>query len=275
VKRFLPIIALAGVLALQAGPAGAITYGEPDGTAHPNVGALIVDFEEEPGEEDEGPQHICSGTLIDEDVFLTASHCTVFLIPEDEVYVSFATDVDPIPKKLLPGTAFTHPEYGHDQSNAFDIAVVVLDSPVQGITPAEIPEVGLLDQLDAAGTLDDTLFTAVGYGVHEPERGGGPPEEPHEGNAPVFPYDGMRWRAVSSFSALNEAWLRLSQNAATGDAGTCFGDSGGPNFLGAGADETDIIAAITITGDAMCLATNVTYRLDTPWAHEFLAQFLD
>jgi Trypsin len=266
VKRFLPIIALAGVLAFQAGPAGAITYGEPDGTAHPNVGALIVDFEEEPGEEDEGPQHICSGTLIDEDLFLTAGHCTSFLTPKDEVFVSFATDVDPIPKKLLPGEATTHPDFGHDQSNPFDIAVVDLDREVTGLTPADLPEIGLLDQMAASGTLKGSEYTAVGYGVHEPELGGGPPR---------FPYDGMRWRAVSSFSALNEAWLRLSQNASTGDAGTCFGDSGGPNFLGAGAEETDIIASITVTGDAMCLATNFTYRLDTEEVHAFLAQFLD
>ena len=261
-RRVLPLIALVAALALQAGPAGAITYGEPDGTAHPNVGALIVDF----ADDDEGPNHICSGTLIDEDVFLTAAHCTDFLSADDEVFVSFAVDVDPIPSKLLPGTAISHPQFGHDQANSFDIAVVDLDRSVRGLTSAEIPEVGLLDDMAAAGTLQGSSYTAVGYGVHEPERGGGPPR---------FPYDGMRWRAVSSFSALNNAWLRLSQNDATGDAGTCFGDSGGPNFLGAGAEETDTIASITVTGDAMCLATNVTYRLDTPWVHEFLEPFLD
>jgi hypothetical protein len=258
----------------MAAPAGAITYGEPDGTDHPNVGALIVDFEEEPGEEDEGPQHICSGTLIDEDVFLTAAHCVSFLTSEDEVFVSFAVDVDPIPGGLLPGTAIMHPDFGHDQANPFDIAVVDLDSPV-GLETADLPEVGLLDDMRAAGTLRGSRYTAVGYGVHEPEVGGGPPSDPQEGNAPVFPYDGERWRSVSSFRALNEAWLRLSQNNATGDAGTCFGDSGGPNFLGAGAGETDTIASITITGDAMCLATNETFRLDTQASADFLEPFLD
>jgi hypothetical protein len=262
VKRSLPVLALAGLLILLAGPAGAITYGVPDGTAHPNVGALIVDY----AGDDEGPVHICSGTLIDEDVFLTAAHCTFDITPEDEVYVSFATDVDPIPKKLLSGTAFSHPDFGHDQSNSFDIAVVVLDQEVRGITPAEIPEVGLLDQLSAAGTLASTEFTAVGYGVHEPTKGGGPPQ---------FPYDGMRWRSVSTFNSMTDAWLKLSQNANTSRGGTCFGDSGGPNFLGADQAETDIIASMTITGDAMCRSTNVTYRLDTPWVHEFLGQFLD
>ena len=79
--------------------------------------------------------------------------------------------------------------------------------------------------------------------------------------------------AVSEFRALNGAWLRLSQNPATGDGGTCYGDSGGPNFLGAGNGETDVVAAVTVAGDAVCRSTNVVYRLDTASAQEFLSTF--
>jgi hypothetical protein len=63
-------------------------------------------------------------------------------------------------------------------------------------------------------------------------------------------------------------------NPAHGDGGTCYGDSGGPNFLGAGADETDIVAGTTITGDYMCKATNVDYRVDTPSARAFLGNYV-
>src|SRR5215217_2612281 len=56
----------------------------------------------------------------------------------------------------------------------------------------------------------------------------------------------------------------------TGDGGTCYGDSGGPNFLGT----TDVIAATTITGDAVCRSTNVDYRLDTESARAFLSQYV-
>lgn len=63
-------------------------------------------------------------------------------------------------------------------------------------------------------------------------------------------------------------------NPARGDGGTFYGDSGGPNFLGAGADETNIVAAITVTGDFMCRSTNVVYRLDTESARTFLSQFV-
>ncbi len=87
-------------------------------------------------------------------------------------------------------------------------------------------------------------------------------------------YLDTREYAVSTFNAVGPSYLRLSQNPATGNGGTCYGDSGGPNFLGAGATETDVIAGITITGDVFCKATNVIYRLDTESARAFLSQFV-
>ena len=59
-------------------------------------------------------------------------------------------------------------------------------------------------------------------------------------------------------------------NPSTGDGGTCYGDSGGPNFLGT----STTLAAITITGDYVCRATNVTYRLDTASARDFLDEYV-
>jgi hypothetical protein len=259
------VVALTLVLFAVA-PAGAITYGEPDGGDHPNVGALIAEWRT-PGVKEQ----LCSGTLIAPKVFLTAAHCTAFLeslgIPSDQVWVSFDQDVDPVTAstQLIQGTWVTNPDFNQRQSDPGDLAVVLFSKPVKGITPASLPTAGLFDQMAADGALRGQKFTAVGYGVHEPEIGGGPP---------TFPYDGERWRSVSEFNALNQAWLRLSQNSATSDGGTCFGDSGGPNFLGAGAGETDIIASITVTGDAMCLATNDTYRLDTASARAFLGSYV-
>jgi secreted trypsin-like serine protease len=265
-RRLLLIPVLALVLALEATSAQAIVYGEPDGNDHPNVGALIAEWRD-PGTKEQ----LCSGTLIDEDVFLTAAHCTVFLesldIPNDQVWVSFDQDVDPVTNKtkLIRGTWVSHPDYGHDQSDPKDLAVVLLKKEV-GRAPGVLPAVGLFDQMAAKKKLKGQKFTAVGYGVQAPETGGGPP---------VFPYDGARWQAVSEFLSLQGSWLTLSQNDSTSDGGTCFGDSGGPNFLGAEAQETNIVASVTVTGDAMCVATNKTYRLDTSVAHSFITPFLD
>jgi len=262
-KRILnPSRALVLAVALLLGAvAGAITFGRPDGNGHPNVGALIAEWSV-PGQKD----LLCSGTLISPTVFLTAAHCTAFLESRGitQVWVTFDAQFT-ANSELIPGTMHTNPNFNGAQSDPGDIAVITFDRRVKGITPASLPSAGLFDRLKAEGKLKGKKFTAVGYGVHEPTRGGGPPS---------FPFSSDRWVAVSEFNALNNAWLRLSQNDATGDGGTCYGDSGGPNFLGAGDNETSIVAALTVTGDAMCLATNVVYRLDTPSARRFLEDFV-
>jgi len=66
----------------------------------------------------------------------------------------------------------------------------------------------------------------------------------------------------------------FAQNASTGNGATCYGDSGGPNFLGAGSSETRTVAATTITGDTACRSTNVDFRLDTAAARSFLASYV-
>jgi secreted trypsin-like serine protease len=74
---------------------------------------------------------------------------------------------------------------------------------------------------------------------------------------------------------MDKVWLHLLANEATGDGGTCYGDSGGPNFLWQDGEETNMIAGVTVKGDVMCVATNVIYRLDTPTARRFLGKFVD
>jgi hypothetical protein len=257
------LLALLGVfiaaLALAAGPAGAITFGQPDGNRHPNVGALLADYDDE----SPGLDILCSGTLIAPRVFSTASHCTAGLdIP---VFVTFAPSYDEQSTSTagtFSGEAFTHPLFACcGASNTFDIAAVVLDvSP--GIAPAQLPQVGVLDRLKKSGALRTQQFTAVGYGtVRDTKRTG-----PH-----AFFFDGIRRYALQSYNSLEKAWLNLSMQPSTGDGGTCYGDSGGPHFLGG--VTSNLIVSVTVTGDAMCRATDKTYRIDTPWARDFLEQF--
>ena len=128
-----------------------------------------------------------------------------------------------------------------------------------GIAPARLPAAGSLDGLRVG-----TPFTSVGYGAQSVTIDHGP----------TFHYADVRYVATGGLLAVNPSWLRISMNPARGDGGPCYGDSGGPNFLGAGESETNIVAAITITGDAMCRATNVDYRLDTSSARAFLGQYV-
>jgi secreted trypsin-like serine protease len=257
------LVLLTGLLTLMlAAPAQAITNGTADAGRHPNVGALVAADWYRPGQKDV----LCTGTLISPTVFLTAAHCTTYLesLGISQVWVTFDEKFS-TKAKLHAGRMYSHPLYYHDEHDSHDIAVVVLDQAVRGITPAALPAAGLFDRMKAAGSLSSQLFTNVGYGGQERviEPGG-----------PSIGYNDEREVSVSAFNALNDTYMRLSQNASTGDSGTCYGDSGGPQFLGAGANETNTVVTITITGDSQCVSTNVTYRLDTASARAFLAQFV-
>lgn len=260
VVTFMAVLAVAAA----AAPAGAITFGQPDGNLHPNVGALLADHDDT----SPGLDVLCSGTLIEPEVFLTAAHCTEFLAARDieRAYVTFEPSWDEqsaSTKGTIAGTYVSHPRYACCGANdTYDIAVVLLERPARA-TPARLPEAGLLDRLKDEGTLRTAKFTAVGYGTVRDDKTSGP----H-----AFYFDGIRRYALQSFLSLEPAWLNLSMQPSTGDGGTCYGDSGGPHFLGG--PRSDLIVSITVTGDAMCRATDKTYRLDTPSAREFLDDFV-
>jgi len=256
---FAVVVALVAVFTI--GPAQAIVYGQLDGNLHPNVGAFVIQ------REDGTFRKICSGTLIDEDVFLTAAHCSVAAVNQpgvdaDDVFVSFDSTFSQT-STLYPGTTYWDERYGTGgQNDAHDIAVIVLDDPV-GIDPADLPTEGLLDDLNAEHELRDEVFTAVGYGTVRETRKKGP-----QG---ILANQDRRY-AIQGMLSLTNAWFTLSMNEATGNGGTCFGDSGGPHFLGD--ESSNLVVSITVTGDAVCKATDKTYRVDTEPAREFLSQFV-
>jgi hypothetical protein len=194
---------------------------QPDGNLHPNVGALVADWDPD----SPGPDVFCSGTLIAPTVFLTAAHCIASLEARGitEVWVTFAAECDEdaaSPGGLFAGTPVAHPAFGSGgASDTHDIAVVLLARAPAGITPAQLPTAGLLDQLKASHELDDQTFTAVGYGTVREDKTGGP----HS----LF-FDGVRRYALQHALNLEKAWLLLSMNPSTGNGGTRYGDSGGP-----------------------------------------------
>jgi hypothetical protein len=265
------LISLCAVLLIAPSRSQAITYGFVDSNnTYSNTGAFIVKSSTT------GRIYpICSGTLIAPNVFLTASHCTSYytheLVPLGyTAYVSFDQSIPFGPlttqnTNLLPvdnDKVVTNPSYNQAQSDSGDIGALILSSNVNGLTPAALPSCGLLDQLVAQNGLKNAVFTAVGYGVQNRVVGGG---VPYFQNMNPIP----RMYSFSSFNSLNRGYIRLSQNPSTGDGGTCFGDSGGPNFLPLNGQL--ILAAITITGDTVCRSTNVDYRTDTASAQGFFA----
>jgi len=259
------LTALVAVLAaaVVALPASAITDGSPDGDAHPYVGLMVAQ------DGDGNPLWRCSGTLISPTLVLTAGHCTE--TPAAHVEIWFDADVESgIPANGYPltgeasGTPYTHPQYDPNAFYLHDLGVVVLDEPVAASSYGALPSLDQLDALKSGKVKKDTFFTAVGYGLQK-----------------AFP-DAASWKDVAlrvrmvshprliqiNTGYTGDGSIILSNNANTG--GTCFGDSGGPNFLG----DSNLVAGVTSFGkNGTCAGQGGVYRVDRADDLDWLATF--
>ena len=141
--------------------------------------------------------------------------------------------------------------------------MVVLDEPVEMAAYGELPELDQLDALKTRRGRQDTTFTAVGYGLQQIN--------------PVF-VEAERVRMVARPRLIQintpgftgDFSLLLSNNHSTG--GTCFGDSGGPNFLG----DSLVVAGVTSFGiNGNCAGTGGVYRIDRADDLDWIATFFD
>jgi len=123
-----------------------------------------------------------------------------------------------------------HPQFTEALFFLHDVGVIEPTSPFN--FPASqygrLPAVNSLDGLQPGAK---TTFTSVGYGVQRI-------------NPAKVIADLVRMFAEPRLVQINTGYtgnfsMILSNNASTG--GTCFGDSGGPNFLG----ESNVIAGVT------------------------------
>ena len=243
------VAALLFAFSSNVSPAVAVTDGALDGNGHPYVGLMVAQTAEG------RPLWRCSGTLISPTVFLTAGHCTES--PAAHVEIWFAADVESgIPQNGYPnkgdvgGTPYTHPQYNPNAFYLYDLGVVVLDKAVKMKKYGALPK---LDQLDALKPGASTIFTAVGYGLQESFP-----------DAASWQENNVRVRMVAyphlvqiNGGLVGDFSLLLSNNAHSG--GTCFGDSGGPNFVGS----SNVIGGVTSFGlNGNCAGTGGVYRVD-------------
>lgn len=260
-KHLAALALITAIAAATLTPIGAVTYGEIDGNRHPAVLLLIMDV-------DGSPAFRCSGTLISATVFLTAGHCAGE--PGDFTGMRVFTESDvqngdnnyPFAGRnsIEAETWSAHPQYTNAQFFRHDVGVVVLEKPFKlkagsyGVLPAE-------GELDGLQPRSSTVFTAVGYGLQRIN--------------PVFvTAERIRMLARPHLVQIDTGLtgdfsLLLSNNAATG--GTCFGDSGGPNYLGT----SNVVAAVTSFGlNGTCGGTGGVFRLDKRDVLDFVESFL-
>ena len=216
--------ALATALAISACgavPALAVDEGVPDFGGHANVGLMGFDVD---GDGPEPTVAWCSGTVVSDDVFLTAAHClinfpagTSFAVtlepgaPATPVYrpgrifddfpYPFSTDLPFASKAVL------HPKFGGDELRTHDVGVLVFPPDTfKDVRPVELPRAGMLERLQ----LRDRAFRLVSYGG-DPEWG--------NGGEPVIIAEGYRQTATAPFKRLTAAQLQLDGRTRPARAG--------------------------------------------------------
>lgn len=263
-KTYLKFFTVFGALSLlTVMPASAVTNGELDGDGHPFVGLMVA------LDRDGNPLWRCSGTLVSPTIYVTAGHCTE--PPAARATIWFDADVESgIPGNGYPfsgdvfGTTFVSPDYNPAAFFVNDLGVVVLDSPINIGEYAELVSgPGVLNVLATRRGRQDQTFTAVGYGLQRIN--------------PVF-VEAARVRMVATPRLIQintpgftgDFSMLLSNNHSTG--GTCFGDSGGPNFIG----DSNVIGGVTSFGiNGNCAGTGGVYRLDRAHDLAWLATFFE
>ena len=264
-KLIFAVFSVLVIMAVAVSPVADVTDGELDGDGHPYVGLMVAQ------DADGNPLWRCSGTLLSDTVFLTAGHCTE--APAAHVEIWFDADVESgIPANGYPftgdvgGTPHTHPQYNPNAFFLFDLGVVVLDTPYALSEYGALPGLNQLDALKTRRGHQDVTFTAVGYGLQEsfPDAASW-----QENNQRVRMVAHPKLNQING-GIVGDFSLLLSNNTHTG--GTCFGDSGGPNFIGT----SNVVAGVTSFGlNGNCAGTGGVYRVDRADDLDWLATFFD
>jgi len=272
-RTFVPVLAAACVILLGCDRAPTspdivngpnfITHGELDGDAHPAVVLVLMEV-------DGAPAFRCSGTLIAPTFVLTAGHCAgepgefsgIRIFTESDVQNGNNNYPFAGPNSVEAAAWQSHPLYTNSAFFLHDVGVIELTEPVE-LAADQYGQLPAVNALDALRPRKSTRFTSVGYGLQQI-------------NPAFFEAARIRMSAEPHLVQINTPGftggfsLLLSNNASTG--GTCFGDSGGPNFLGG----SGVIAGVTSFGlNGTCGGTGGVFRLDRQDVLDFVNAFMN
>jgi hypothetical protein len=301
-KLALSLVAAVMVVFTVGSPGAAITYGEPDDGEHPYVGFAIYFLPEEPG------WFSCSGTLLDENTFLTAGHCAYGIGTDGEsvedasgdlvtsggtdVWVTFdETDTlagwparadYPTEQALYDArsawldanpdytsaTAYPHPLY--DEFSGFPVTYDVGVFELDSTAP-----VSTFGELAPLNTVETLLAEAAGPNDALVENVGYGIQSVQPKPMDVESRFKSTSRIVENNAQRADAGNLHTLNnpsAVGGRGGTCFGDSGGPVMV---PDTNQVIAVVSFGDSLTCHGADYSWRVDTENSYEFVGAFLD
>jgi hypothetical protein len=274
-KRFMLTMLLTLSLTIgAAGSTGAVTDGQLDGTLHPEVVLLLMEV-------GGAPAFRCSGTLLSATVLLTAGHCTnafpddpytgMRVFTESDVEAGIGTTNNyPFagPNTVEAVSWAAHPLYETAPFFVHDVGVVILEAP--GVVLSRygtLPSVNEFDAFKTRRGLQDVWFTSVGYGL---QKSFPTPASFLANNTRTRYFATPKLLQINTPGFTGDFSMLLSNNHHTG--GTCFGDSGGPNFLRG----STVVAGITSFGiNGNCAGTGGVFRTDRQNVLDFINGYLD
>ncbi len=250
------------------GAVSAVTDGELDGEGHPAVVLVLMEV-------NGAPAYRCSGTLIDPYTVVTAGHCT-FNVPGTpysgmRVFAEADVQSDPTypfaggPNTVEAVAWYVHALFPTASFVYHDVGLIKLAKAIElpeGKSYGQLPTANQMDAYKTKRGLQDIYFTSVGYGLQMSFPTAAAWKE-HNVKVRMVAHPKLNQINVPGFTG--DFSLLLSNNAKTG--GTCFGDSGGPNFIG----DTMVIGGVTSFGiNGNCAGTGGVFRLDRQNVLDFI-----
>jgi V8-like Glu-specific endopeptidase len=247
-----------------------ITDGELDGNAHPAVVLIVMDIGGQPA-------FRCSGTLIAPTVVLTAGHCAgenaTATKPAEFSGMRVFTESDvqngknnyPFAGRNAIEALEWHsfPGFTEDAFFLHDVGIIHLGKAFN-LALSKYGKLPRQNELDALKTGSATTFTAVGYGLQSSN-----PTSKHTVAEKIRMFAEPHLIQING-GIVGDYSLLLSNNASTG--GTCFGDSGGPNYRGT----SNVIAGVTSFGlNGTCGGTGGVFRVDRKDVLDFVNEWLN
>lgn len=235
-KRIVTIALLITSILSISIPANSITFGREVTNGSDSYPSVISIWYAETAED--RASFICTGTLIEPKIVLTAAHC---VLSTGLYFVQYGADQLYDDLNLLPVSAtWRNPRYSASQM-VNDTGLLLLESEIPGAQTTRLPSSAEIKKI--LGT-KGVKFEIVGWGKDQNDEPATYLRKASVDDQTSFMKKYKGWR--------NDVWLAVGKwnSKEKVFAGSCNGDSGGPLFATVGSKK--IIAGITSWGAEDC-----------------------